>query len=191
MHDRKGLRVRSPAAEKETLMSIKLVVAVHFEGDSAQAVAVAFEAWDAPEPTRTFTSRIAHAEKKAARGTLDLRELPCILQLLREHALAPELIVIEGFVHLDTQETAGLGQHLFHALGGSTAVIGVSKAAMTDGTPVQFEVIREEESPPLIVTCAGIDLGAAKARLRAMHGRKRVPTLMKLAARLAKSSGGS
>jgi deoxyinosine 3'endonuclease (endonuclease V) len=96
MHDRKGLRVRSPAAEKETLMSIKLVVAVHFEGDSAQAVAVAFEAWDAPEPTRTFTSRIAHAEKKAARGTLDLRELPCILQLLREHALAPELIVIEG-----------------------------------------------------------------------------------------------
>jgi deoxyribonuclease V len=70
-------------------------------------------------------------------------------------------------------------------------VIGVSKAAMTDGTPVQFEVIREEESPPLIVTCAGIDLGAAKARLRAMHGRKRVPTLMKLAARLAKSSSDS
>jgi len=40
----------------------------------------------------------------------------------------------------------------------------------------------------MTVTCAGIDIGAAKGRVRAMHGRKRVPTLMKLAARLAKST---
>jgi deoxyribonuclease V len=46
--------------------------------------------------------------------------------------------------------------------------------------------MREEEAKPLIVTCAGLDIGAAKARVRAMHGRKRVPTLMKLAGRLAK-----
>jgi deoxyribonuclease V len=172
---------------------MKLIVAVRFHTDTAQAVALAFEAWDAPEATRTFSSRIAHAEKKGktARGEPDLRELPCILQLLREHALLePEMIVIEGFVHLDAQETPGLGQHLFHALGGRTAIIGVSKTALPGGaTPAQFEVIREDESPPLIVTCAGIDLGAAKARLRTMHGKRRLPTLMKLAARLAKGSG--
>ncbi|MEY2689636.1 MAG: hypothetical protein RL375_3835, partial [Pseudomonadota bacterium] len=81
----------------------------------------------------------------------------------------------------------GLGRHLHHALGGRTGVIGVSKTALP-GLPAQFEVHREEEARPIIVTCIGIDLGAAKARVRAMHGKRRVPTLLKLAARLAKSA---
>lgn len=169
---------------------MKLIVSVHFEdaqATRARAAAVAFEAWDAAEATRTYVSHIAHVEP-AVRGTLDLRELPCVMQLLREHTLEPELILIDGFVHLDGGETPGLGQHIFHALGGSVPIVGVSKRRLP-GLTTQFEVMREEdeEAQPLLVTCAGIDLGAAKARLRAMHGRKRVPTLMKLVARLAKN----
>ncbi|MCV2419092.1 endonuclease V [Paucibacter sp. DJ2R-2] len=168
---------------------MKLIVAVHFEdaqATRATAAAVAFEAWDAAEATRTYLSRIAHVEP-AVRGTLDLRELPCVMQLLREHKLEPELILIDGFVHLDADETPGLGQHIFHALGGSVPIVGVSKKRLP-GLTAQFEVMREdEETQPLLVTCAGIDIGAAKARLRTMHGRKRVPTLMKLVARLAKN----
>lgn len=163
---------------------MKLVMAVHLAGDGAHAAAVAFDEWAAPEATRTYSCRVAQVEK-LVRGELDLRELPCVLQLLREHALAPELIVIDGCVHVDVHESPGLGRHLYHALEGRTAVIGVSKLAMP-GMPAQFEVFREEETRPLIVTCIGIDLGAAKARLRAMHGKRRVPTLLKLAARLAK-----
>lgn len=165
---------------------MKLAVAVHLDGAKAQAAAVAFEAWDSPEAVKTYLSHIAHVEKPA-RGELDLRELPCVMQLLREHKLESELILIDGFVHLDANETPGLGQHLFHALGGRTPIIGVSKASRP-GLSEQFEVMREEETRPLTVTCAGIDIGAAKARLRAMHGRKRAPTLMKLVARLAKGS---
>jgi deoxyribonuclease V len=164
---------------------MKLIVAVHFEGTQAQAAAVAFEAWDAAEATQTYLSRIGQVEP-AVRGELDLRELPCVLQLLREHRLEPELILLEGFVHLDANETPGLGQHLYQALNGRVPIVGVSKRRLP-GLAAQIEVMREEETPPLLVTCAGIDIGAAKARLRAMHGRKRVPTLMKLAARLAKS----
>ena len=93
-------------------------------------------------------------------------------------------------VHLDAQETPGLGQHLFHVLEGRTAVIGVSKTAQP-GLPAQFEVMREEETGPLLVTCAGIDLGAAKARLRTMHGKRRVPTLLKLVTRIAKAAASS
>lgn len=163
---------------------MKLAVDVHFDGEGAVAAAVAFDEWDAPEASRTYTSRIAHVEK-AARGELDLRELPCLLQLLSEHALEPELILIDGFVHLDAQETPGLGRHLYQALGGRTAVIGVSKTSRPE-LPAQFEVAREEEARPVIVTCVGIDLGAAKARLRAMHGKRRVPTLLKRVARIAK-----
>ncbi len=164
---------------------MKLVVAVHFHGTQANAAAAAFDAWDAAEATKTYVSRIAHVEK-AVRGELDLRELPCVMQLLREHSLEPELILVDGFVHLDADETPGLGQHLYQALGGKVPIVGVSKRRLP-GLPAQFEVMREEEAPPLWVTCAGIDIGAAKARLRSMHGRKRAPTLMKLAARLAKN----
>jgi len=165
---------------------MKFIVAVHFDGAQATAAAVAFEAWDAAEATKTYVSRIAHVEK-AVRGELDLRELPCVMQLLREHSLEPELLLIDGFVHLDADDTPDLGQHLHHALGGLVPVVGVSKKGLP-GLSAQFEVMREEETPPLVVTCAGIDIGAAKVRLRSMHGRKRVPTLMKLAARLAKNS---
>lgn len=168
---------------------MKLAIDVHFDNsNAAQAAAIAFDDWDAAEPSRTFISRIAQVEKPL-RGELDLRALPCIMQLLREHGLAPEmieLIIINGLVHLDAQETPGLGRHLHHALGERCAIMGVSKTAPPN-TPAQFEVQREEETRPLIVSCIGIDLGAAKARLRAMHGRKRVPTLLKLVARLAKA----
>ncbi|MDM0118017.1 endonuclease V [Variovorax sp. J22R133] len=162
-------------------------MATYFDGAHANAVAAAFDAWDAAEATKTYVSRIAQVEKPV-RGELDLRELTCVMQLLREHSLEPELILMDGFVHLDTDETPGVGQHLYQALDGKVPVVGVSKKRLP-GLSVQFEVMREEEeeSQPLFVTCAGIDIGAAKARLLAMHGRKRVPTLMKLVARLAKN----
>lgn len=163
---------------------MKLAVGVHYLGDGASVAGVAFDAWDAPEASRTFTSRIARADK-SARGEPDLRSLPCLLQLLREHALEPDVIVIDGPVHLDAAETPGLGRALFDALGGRTPIIGVSTRAMP-GLPAQFEVFREEEARPLIVTCVGIDLGAAKVRIRTMYGRRRLPTLLKLVARIAR-----
>ena len=166
---------------------MKLAVDVHYDSDGALGAAVAFDEWDAPEASRTFTSRLAHVAPKAARGELDLRDLPCLLQLLREHALEPDVIVIGGFVHVDAKETPGLGRHLYDALEGRTAIIGVSKTSMHD-LPSQFEVLREEEARPLIVTCVGIDLGAAKASLRAMHGKRRVPTLLKLVARITRGT---
>lgn len=165
---------------------MKLAIKVERVGDGAVAAALAFDDWDAPEASKVYSTRIAQVDKPA-RGTLDLHELHCVLQLLHEHALAPDVIVIDGFVHLDAQETPGWGRHLHQALGGRVAIIGVSKKAMPGG-PAQFQVFREEEAQPLVVTCVGIDIGAAKARLRTMHGKRRVPTLLKLVARLAKSA---
>ena len=163
---------------------MKLAVGVHYLGDGALAAGVAFDEWDAPEASRTFTSRVAHVDKPA-RGKPDLCELPCLVQLLRDHALEPDVIVIDGPVHLDAAETPGLGRTLFDALGGRTAIIGVSTRSMP-GMPAQFEVYREEEARPLIVTCVGVDLGAAKVRIRTMHGKRRIPTLLKLVARIAR-----
>lgn len=165
---------------------MKLVMDFQIQGDTARVAAVAFDDWVAFEGTKNYSLRIEHVEKPA-KGELDLRALPWLVQLLDANRLQPELIVLDGFVHLDAQETPGLGRRLHDTLGGRTAVIGVSKTGFKD-TPEQFEVHREEETAPLVVTCAGIDLGAVKARVRMMHGRKRVPTLLKLAARIAKGS---
>jgi deoxyribonuclease V len=166
-----------------TGITMKLAVGVHPHGDGAWAAAVAFEEWDAREATRTYTSHIEQLPKPA-RGELDLRDLACVMQLLREHKLEPDTIVIDRAVHLDAADTPGLGRHLYDALGGRVAVIGLSTKAMP-GLPAQFEVYREEEARPVFVTCVGVDLGAAKVRVRGMHGKRRVPTLMKLAGRLA------
>ena len=87
---------------------MKLAVDVHYLGDGALAAAVAFDEWDAPEASRTFTSRVAHMDKPA-RGKPDLRELPCLVQLLREHALEPDVIVIDGPVRLRRGGNAGAG----------------------------------------------------------------------------------
>lgn len=165
---------------------MKLALDIHHDGQAALAAAVAFDDWAAPEATRSYTTRIAQLPK-AVRGELDLRDLPCFLQLLQAHALQPELIVINGWVHLDALEAPGLGRHLYHALGSRTAIIGVSRTSKPD-TPAQFQIIREEETRPLTITCVGIDLGAAKARLRMMHGRRRIPTLLKLVTRIAKGA---
>ena len=165
---------------------MKLVMDVHLQGDTALVAAVAFDDWAAFEGTKNYSLRIDHVEKPV-KGELDLRELPWLLQLINVNGLQPEVIVFDGFVHLDAQETPGLGRRLHDTLGGRTAVIGVSKTGFKD-TPEQFEIYREEETAALVITCVGIDLGAAKARVRMMHGRKRLPTLLKLAARIAKGS---
>ena len=163
---------------------MKLVMDYLVNGDTALVAAVAFEDWTAAEATRTYSLRVGHVEK-LAKGELDLRALPWLVQLLDANRLQPEVIVLEGLVHLDAQDTPGLGRRLHDTLGGRTAVIGAAKSGFKDA-PAQFEVYREDETPPLIITCEGIDVGAAKARIRMMHGRKRLPTLMKLAARIAK-----
>ena len=163
---------------------MKLALAVHFHGDGASVAALAFDEWDAPEASLTFTSRVAPVDEPARRA-LDLRELPCVMHLLKEHALEPAVIVMDGSVYLDAAETPALGRALYDALGGRTAVIGVSTRSTPD-MPAQFEVSREEEARPVIVTCVGIDLGAAKARVRTMHGKRRVPTLLKRVGRIAR-----
>ena len=166
---------------------MKLVMDVHFEGDTARVAAVAFDDWAAAEGTRNYALAIAHVDKPP-KGETDLRALPWFVQLLDANRLQPEVIVLDGFVHLDAQDTPGLGRRLHDTLGGRVAVIGVSKSTFKGDTPDQFCIFREDETPPLVITCEGIDLGAAKARIRMMHGRKRLPTLMKLAARIAKGS---
>lgn len=164
---------------------MKFTLAVHHEPTGSTAAACAFEEWSAAEPEKVYVTRLDPLPVPA-RGTPDERDAQAVTALVNQHHLVPELVVMDGLVHLDVSETPGPLARVHAALGGGVPVVGVSRAAFKAGPAPSHEVEREDEAPPVLVTAAGLDLGAAKARVRAMHGRKRVPTLLKRVARLAK-----
>lgn len=143
---------------------------------SAAAAGLLFESWTAEHGARLVTRRIAGVAPYRP-GHFYERELPCLLALLEELTAPPETIVVDGYVWLGPERRPGLGAHLHAALQGSIPVIGVAKTRFA-GTPTEAELLRGASQRPLYVTAAGLDTETAKARIAAMHGRHRVPTLL-------------
>jgi len=154
-----------------------LATDVHYTDAGAVAAGVLFDDWDAATPQRTVTCRFDTVEPYVP-GAFYRRELPCLLGLLREHALQPGLVIVDGHVFLDDAGRPGLGKHLFDALDGRVPVIGVAKTAFT-GIGVEHAVLRGDSARPLYVSVAGLPLAEAQAHVRAMHGAHRLPTLLK------------
>ncbi len=110
-------------------------------------------------------------------GRFFRRELPCLLEVLRE--LPPvAVVIVDGYVWLDGVSVAGLGAHLYQALAEKVAVIGVAKTRFA-GAGAAVEVVRGRSNRPLFVTAAGMDARTAAEHVRAMHGPNRIPTLLK------------
>jgi deoxyribonuclease V len=145
---------------------------------------VAFEAWPFPAPTRVVTSHCGPAADYEP-GHFYRRELPCLLALLDELGGLPRCIVVDGYVFLDGHSRPGLGKHLFDALDGQVAVVGVAKSAFA-GIGPEHEVLRGASHNPLYVTCVGMDLADAKAGVLSMHGEHRIPTLLRLVDRVCR-----
>jgi deoxyribonuclease V len=157
-------------------------VDVDYRDAVAVAVAVWFDGWAADAPTHQAIVTLNDVAAYEP-GAFYRRELPA---LLRAHAGGPPtaVVVVDGYVWLGDEP--GLGKRLFDALQGSAAVIGVSKTRYRSATAV--EVCRGASLSPLYVTSVGIDLTAAAAGVRAMHGPYRVPTLLKYVDRLCRTA---
>jgi len=165
---------------------MKLAVDVDYENDAAHIAGVAFSAWEDAEPSAIYTSDLSGIEAYEP-GSFFKRELPCILKLLHEHELTPECIVIDGFVYLDGEKDAGLGKHLYDALDGKSSIIGVTKRPFKN-TPESCKVYRGQSSQPLYVTSEGMAADAAKAYITSMHGKYRIPDLLKKADQVCRSA---
>ena len=120
-------------------------------------------------------------------GAFYRRELPCILRLLEDVTAPLEAIVIDGYVFLDGHSRAGLGKHLYDALLGRIPVIGVAKSAFA-GFPEGFEVFHGDSQRLLYVTAVGCAVAEAQAKVAAMHGPYRLPTLLKTVDRLCRQA---
>jgi deoxyribonuclease V len=164
---------------------------VGYRDGGAVAACVLFERWEDAEPAGEATAGIARVEPYEP-GAFYKRELPCLLAVL-ERLRAPlraivraplRAIVIDGYVWL-ARDRPGLGAHLHEALGGRTPVVGVAKTAFRGNTEA-IPVRRGQSARLLYVTAAGMPASEAAERVRTMHGRSRIPTLLAYVDRLSR-----
>ncbi len=166
-----------------------LAVDVHYSKNEATAGGVAFERWQDEQAQGEYVSSIEGAADYEP-GQFFKRELPSILHLLAEHHLRPNCILVDGYVFLDGISEAGLGKHLYDALNGEAAVIGVAKKRYKE-LGSKYEITRGGSWRPLYITAAGIGLEEAKRNILTMHGRYRLPTMIKRADQLCRAGQGS
>lgn len=154
------------------------------EDGAAVAAAVLIDDWNDEHPRSETVARLTKVADYAP-GAFYLRELPCLLELLRP-LRDVDTIVIDGYVWL-AKDRPGLGAKLHEALAGRVPIIGVAKTAFHDDDAA-LELVRGTSARPLYITAEGVDVARAVDDVRRMHGAHRVPTILKRVDRLARDS---
>jgi len=162
-----------------------LAVDVDYRDRFAAIAGITFENWQDVDETGIFKSTLDTIEDYIP-GQFYRRELPCILKLIEEHQLAPDSIIVDGFVYLDGQSEAGLGKYLYDALHGKASVLGVAKKPFK-GIVQECELYRGTSKKPLYITSIGMQLADAKNHIKSMHGEYRIPALLKKVDQIAKT----
>jgi deoxyribonuclease V len=99
----------------------------------AYAAGIAFHDWSDAAPATEKVIPVVGVHPYQP-GRFYRPELPCLLAVLRE--LPPvEVVVVDGYVWLDGVSVAGLGAHLYQALAGKVAVIGVAQTRLAGPEP--------------------------------------------------------
>jgi len=167
----------------------KMILAVdvdYRDDNSAKVAGVLFENWEDKEPTQILISHIPKVNEYIS-GQFYKRELPCILDILKQVDDKLDYIVVDSYVYLN--EKMGLGAYLYEALNQEIKVIGVAKSEFRNISNETY-LYRGESKKPLYITSAGVDIAQAKEFIAQMHGHYRFPTLLKEVDRLCRESEG-
>jgi len=157
---------------------------VQYTDNNALAAGIIFSTWDSEIPTRTVVKKIDKIEPYQP-GQFYKRELPCLLALLTEVIEPLEAIIIDGYVTLGQERRPGLGMHLYESIDATIPIVGVAKKAFTE-TPENYKILRGNSLNPLYVSSIGIPTSEAKALVAKMHGKHRIPTMLKKADQLCR-----
>jgi len=115
-------------------------------------------------------------------GAFFTRELPGLRAVLAG-AGRIDLLVVDGYVHLDPHGRWGLGAHAHAEF--AVPVIGVAKTAFR-GAAHAIEVRRGRARRPLYVTAVGVAAEQAAALVRRMDGPYRLPNALRRVDSLSK-----
>lgn len=88
---------------------------------------------------------------------------------------------------MENDKSPGLGAVLFAQLNHSTPVIGIAKRRYKK-SQVAYKIIRGNSTKPLYITAIGFDQRVAAGKIAKMHGKYRVPTLLKKVDQLSRIS---
>jgi deoxyribonuclease V len=117
-------------------------------------------------------------------GAFFRRELPALRAVLAD-AGRIDLLVVDGYVHLDPHGRPGLGAHAHAEF--AVPVIGVAKTPFRGATHA-IEVHRGGASRPLYVTALGIEAERAATLGRRMGGPYRLPDALRRVDTLSRTS---
>lgn len=148
---------------------------VHYDASfGARAAAVVVDAWDADVALHEQVVLVEHVAPYVP-GSFYLRELPCLRAALAALPCWPDVVVVDGHAWLGAG-VPGLGARLLEAEPRIATVVGVAKTRFREAPAT--EVRRGASASPLFVDEAGAPIDAP-ARIAAMHGPHRVPTLLR------------
>lgn len=151
---------------------------VHYrDNDSATVAGILYREWESDQVEMTLVKEISQVATYEP-GNFYKRELPCLLSLFNGIEYSIDVIVIDGFVTLGTENKPGLGFHLYQKLDKKIPIIGAAKNKFTN-TSAETEIYRGKSKNPLYITSIGIPLQDAKSKISNMHGGFRIPTLLK------------
>ncbi|MGB1276353.1 MAG: endonuclease V [Nannocystaceae bacterium] len=157
---------------------------VDYRDTVGRCACLTFDAFSDPTPSDQLVVDVPGVADYQS-GEFFRRELPVVLAVLAKLPTRPRLIVVDGYVWLAAGTSRpGFGAYLYNALGCEVPVIGVAKNSFA-GAPAA-EVLRGSSRRPLYVTSAGISIEQAVQSIRDMHGKFRLPTLLKQVDRLSR-----
>jgi deoxyribonuclease V len=116
-------------------------------------------------------------------GEFFRRELPPLRAVLADVLKEVELLIIDGYVDLDTDGRPGLGAYAHQAFG--VPIVGVAKTRFATATHA-VPVLRGNSARPLFVTAAGIPKADAAAMVAEMAGSFRLPDALRRVDALAR-----
>ncbi|MEO0337773.1 MAG: endonuclease V [Bacteroidota bacterium] len=152
---------------------------VHYRSDYAKAVAINFNDWQSTVVESIHVKHILDIQPYVP-GSFYQRELPCLLEVLKELPIANiECIIVDGFVFLSEDEKPGLGYYLYKALDKKIPVIGLAKSAFKNAEEFAVPVLRGESKQALYITSIGIEQSQAAKYIGQMVGPYRMPDLLR------------
>jgi len=143
--------------------------------------AVVFKDFKDSTPISIYRKKIVKVHEYIP-GSFYKRELPCIISLLADIKEKIDTIIIDGYVFL--RDKPGLGAYLKERIEVTIIIIGVAKSYFKGSDAIK--IFRGKSLNPLYISSSGIDPKEAALLVSNMHGKHRMPTLLKQVDQLTK-----
>ncbi|HRR72785.1 MAG TPA: endonuclease V [Syntrophorhabdaceae bacterium] len=163
---------------------MKAILDVYYEKESSHASCIVFKDWQDITPY-DFARLTLPAALDYHPGRFYERELPYLIAVLNEFIYRFNTIIIDGYVHLKRDVGKGLGTYLFESLPYPVSIIGVAKNPLKIADSF-IAITRGASKRPLFISAIGCPVEDAANYILSMHGRYRIPTLLKVADKLAR-----